>query len=288
MTKQDELIIGISIALGFVFLVFMIVFFLYKYCFKRNPNYNSSSTNNEDAQYLLSNVSMSGLVNSNRQSSDMMVLEKLQKINKSIDINDSTLNYNSNSNDDSVLESVKKRRKQILKESREAAYIYLQLFARSEEMNIQTIEHLAPIGSQQQQRNWFLVVYANKIDNGKFTPQTNSKPVKTVRSRPQLIIIDSFTIKYSASRLKLIRIAENLSITLKEMTNMMNDFFVSLQHANLLPLYLIHVDFERERTLLIQKYCEDGSLRDLIQSTNLNWSWEDKVINFCLFFGFRF
>lgn len=174
------------------------------------------------------------------------------------------LTHLSSIRDENVFEKVNQENMKKFLESREAAYVYLQFYIRSNPDKIfKSIEHLPVIGSQVD-RNWFLIKQAFMEDN-------------TQKHKYRLIVIDLFNPK-SKMKTKLMDIAECMTLTTLEMSKLINDLFVSVRgHPHILPFESVEVNFDKNRVLYIQDFSRDGSLKDLINETTPN---EDAKIKY--------
>lgn len=221
MVDSKELILFIAIPLLLVFF-FLCVFYVYlKFCRRQCCNSNS-----EDEENLLGD-----------------------------DETQFTASYDSMS----LMDKVNLERKRSIRKQKETAFVYLQLFFRSNpDKTFQLVQQLHNIGSQPEtERSWFLckqtienvnkfkLIYLNPLDAGRKT--------------------------------RLSDIAESMSITnLREFEAFVTEWMQSIRHAHVLSFDTCEVDFDKDRVLFVQDYSRDGSLRDLIRRTKPEDTWETK------------
>ena len=225
MVANSELLLYTIIPIVAVFFLVCLLYFVYRYWYVRRRD----ST-------LIENRSLvdNDYLNDRRYSS--MPLGKMEA---------------SASRDIDLAEKVNAEKMTAFLASREAAFVYLQFYMRSNPTkSFKTIEHLPIIGSQLD-RNWFQVKQTLIEDNAEV-------------NKYKLVLVDKFESKSSPKKKFLRNIGESMCVDLEELGQLINELFVSLRHPHVLAFDTVEVNFDQDRILYIEDYSRDGSLKDLI------------------------
>jgi hypothetical protein len=219
--SDTDLILTIILPIIFVFCILLVAFFIF-YC-KCCSNKKKFS---EDTELLITN--------------------KYFEYNK--------YNYENKNNeyksffyktDVNLIEKVKIEKLKKTSESRDAAFVFLQFFMRSNPNRLfKSIEHLPNIGTNKN-RNWFLI----------------KEIISSDKNYLKMILIDIF--EKSNKSDNLLKIAESMSKSRREMEILIKDFFFSLNHPNVLKQE-IHLNFDKNTILIIQDYSLEGSLKYIV------------------------
>lgn len=178
-------------------------------------------------------------------------------------------NYSSMSyenQDIGLVDFVKQEKETKLAETREAAFVYLQFYLRSNPNdNYELIKHLPCIGNKIN-KNWFLMK-RNEFDL-RLAKQIGKVKLITLLKNQAGSSLKLFKNKTKEKQLKI--------LTTVQQVKLLNELFVSLKHPFVLNFDLIHINFEQNYTLFIQDYSKDGSLKDLIYNTNPAKGYNEK------------
>ena len=148
--------------------------------------------------------------------------------------------------DINLVDQVKIRKEKQRIEAAEAAFVYLQLFMRSNTINFKSVQPLSSIGTRSE-RNWFLATENSKIN---------------------MLYIDSFKMSFNNKKKKLIDIADSMDFSITQTERLIDNILTSLKHPNLIKLAKVAPNFDKDRILCIQSYSSEGSLKDFILNTN--------------------
>ena len=228
-TQDSELLLYILIPIvGTLFLVFFL-YFIYRCCF-RKKNFII------EREGLIKNDFLN---ERNYSSANSMKMSQLEDSIRDVDL----------------AEKVKSEKMAVFLQEREAAFVYLQFFCRSNQDKIfKTIEHLPFIGSQLD-RNWFQVKQTLIEENNEI-------------NKYKLILIDKFDTKFGQKKKFLQNIGNSMSLGHLELSQLLNELFLSIRHPHILAFDTVEANFDQDRILSIQDYSKDGSLKDLIYDSS--------------------
>jgi hypothetical protein len=241
MISTTDLTLIITLPILVLFLLALICFIIYK-CYHKAMEQDRRPLLGLDMEYRSNGNSM-----------------KLNNFCTTETTTASTIQETSLSN---VFDEARQKKMLALAQSREAAYLYMQFFVRSNpNRTFKSVDHLPPIGSQTD-RNWFLI----------------NQSIKTISSetKQKLVCINSLDSKTDAKKLKLIDIAYSMSLSLQELEKLLSDLFLSIDHPYILSFDVTYFNFDKSNLLTIQNYSRDGSLRDYIYNTNPLDEWQEK------------
>ena len=148
--------------------------------------------------------------------------------------------------DINLVDQVKIRKEKHRIEAAEAAFVYLQLFMRSNSISFKSVQPLPSIGTRSE-RNWFLATDNSKIN---------------------MLYVDLFKMSFNNKKKHLIDIADSMDLSITQAESLINNVLTSIKHPNLMRLVKVAPNFDKDKILCIQDFSNEGSLKDYILNTN--------------------
>lgn len=247
---DTNLILFIIVPFVAIFILLCFIYLIYKSC-------NQKAHNEDDMELLLPKRNQTSNV-SNEAKKNEFQFDDDSFINEVQDV--------------ALANKVNNDQRSQASESREAAFIYLQFFLRSNSnKGYQIVEHFGNIGSNKE-KNWFLVAkkVIDKTRNSKIVNLKMLSLYKINGKRMIRSINDIFSNVQTRSSL------EDMIVKTQEQAKLLKQLFFSLKCSYLLDYDTIDINFEQNYVLIMSGYSKDGSLKDLIYNADPADDWNNK------------